>query len=121
MSTAQLEARLSALETYTKNETERLQQEKELGDQLLIDLVELLAKSHAFSLSEIENVFKKQLSTLEENAHHNPNAFYNATRKIHRLRMAIACGLEEQQTDLTKHRNKVFKSFDAFRKSQETE
>ena len=120
MSNTQLEARLSALETYAKNEIERLQQEKELSDQLFIDLVELLAKSHAFSLAEIEKIFKKQLSTLAGNAHRNPNAFYNASRQIHRLRIAIACGLEEQQTDLTKYKNKVFKSFETFRTSQET-
>lgn len=66
MSQSQLEARLTALETYTKNEISRLQQEKELTDELLNDLVELLVKSHAFSLSDIEGVFKKHLAELND-------------------------------------------------------
>lgn len=117
MTQYQLNARLTALETYTKNEIKRLQQEKELTDELLYELVELLVKSHALSLSEIEAVFKKRLTQLNENAHHNPSAFYNATRQIHCLRIAVACGLTEQQVDLTKHRDKVFKAFDSFLKS----
>ncbi|WP_419851897.1 hypothetical protein [Actinobacillus pleuropneumoniae] len=116
MSDLSLEERFNALASYTKNEIDRLQQEKELTDELLVDLVELLVKSRALPIAELEKIFQNRLKSLTENAHHNSNAFYNATRQLHHIRMAVACGLNEDQTSALKYRDKVFKEFDAFLK-----
>lgn len=42
-------------------------------------------------------------------------AYHNAMRLIHRLRMAVACELVDNQTDLLKHRGKTFQDFEKFR------
>lgn len=114
MPTSSLQEQIYDLSVYTKNEIDRLQQEKELTDELLFDLCELLAKSKALPLSELEAIFQNRLTSLAENIHHNPNAFSNATRQIHRLRMAVACGLAENNPNLIEYRNQTFKEFDHF-------
>ncbi|VEH67105.1 Uncharacterised protein [Rodentibacter pneumotropicus] len=115
MSQSSLEEHFLELATYTRNEIERLQQEKELTDELLIELVSLLTTHHAFPLSELEKIFQKRLAHLQENTHHNEFAYYNAMRLIHRLRMAVACELVDKQTHLLKHRDKTFQDFEKFR------
>lgn len=115
MPKSSLEESFLELSLYTKNEIQRLQQEKELTDELLIDLVSLLATHHAVSLSELEKLFKKRLADLQKNEHHNEFAYHNAQRLVHRLRMAVACELVDNQTNLLKHRDKTFQDFEKFR------